>query len=286
MKIYWVIAAAAAFILGFAGRRFYRETTREIKELLTYEPAPREWIVTEEQTKKLPPPVQRWLRQSGMTGRLNIHTAALKQEGLMRLKPEQVKSFPAEAEQFITTDYPSFIWRVKMKMQPGFAVTGRDWYRFGQGEMLIKAASVFPLVTVRHNKKANQSTLQRYLMEMAWYPSAALSPFVSWEAVDDRTAKAVMSYCGCTGEGIFHFSEEGELIRLSAYRFRDKEDEEPTEWQAEALEYMTVDGIRMPARVSVSWVLPEGKFTWYTFSVKDVRLNERRTELIKEMKSR
>jgi hypothetical protein len=283
MKIYWIIAAAAAALFGFAGRRFHRETIREIKELLTYEPAPREWIVTEEKTEGLPGPVQRWLKKSGMTGRPNIHTAALKQEGDMRLKPEQEKSFPAAAEQFITTDYPSFIWSVKMKMQPGFAVAGRDWYRFGQGEMIIKAASVFPIVTVRNNKKANQSTLQRYLLEMAWYPSAALSPFVSWKAVDEHTATAVMSYCGCTGEGTFHFSEAGELVRLSAYRFRDTDDEEPTEWRADALEYMEVDGIRMPSRVAVSWVLPEGEFTWYTFSVTDIRLNDRRPELIKEL---
>ncbi|TVP87253.1 MAG: hypothetical protein EA344_02075 [Alkalicoccus sp.] len=283
MKIYWVIVAAAAALFGFAGRRFHRETIREIKELLTYEPAPREWIVTEEQTEELPEPVQHWLKKSGMTGRPNIHTAALKQEGSMRLKPEQEKSFPAAAEQFITTDYPSFIWSVKMKMQPGFSVAGRDWYRFGQGEMIIKAASVFPIVTVRNNKKANQSTLQRYLLEMAWYPSAALSPFVSWKAVDDYTATAVMSYCGCTGEGTFHFSEAGELVRLSAYRFRDKDDEEPTEWTADALEYMEVDGIRMPYRIAVSWMLPEGKFTWYTFAVTDIRLNDRRQELIKEL---
>ncbi|TVP82582.1 MAG: hypothetical protein EA344_11475 [Alkalicoccus sp.] len=283
MKIYWIIAAAAAFIFGFAGRRFHRETTREIKELLTYQPAPEEWVVTEEKTAHLPEPVQRWLKNSGMTGRPNIHTAAVKQEGFMRLKPDQEKSFPAEAEQFITTDYPSFIWNVKMKMQPGFAVAGRDWYRFGQGEMLIKAASVFPIVTVRNNKKTNQSTLQRFLLEMAWYPSAALSPFVSWETVDEKTAKAVMSYCGSTGEGTFHFSEDGDLVRLSAYRFRDKEDEEPTEWMAEAFEHMEVDGIRMPSRIAVSWMLPEGKFTWYTFTVTKVRLNERRPELIKEL---
>ncbi|WP_147804244.1 DUF6920 family protein [Alkalicoccus halolimnae] len=277
-KLLWS-AAVLASVLAFGSWRFRRRISREAEEILEDKCNPNEWVVTESMVQQLPPPVQKWLHWSGSIGKPNIHTVHLRQSGKIKFKPDQKKGFPAQAEQYSTTDYPAFFWQVKMKMLPLISVTGRDLYRFGQGELLMKADSVLPLADVKYNKKINEAALQRFLLEMAWYPSASLSPYISWEMIDERTAEAEMSYGGTTGKGSFHFEQDGRLTELRAFRYMDKNDTERTEWVGEVLEYTIYSGICLPSKLQISWMLPEGKFTWYEFEVWDVKLNERREAL-------
>ncbi|TVQ85923.1 MAG: hypothetical protein EA393_13025 [Bacteroidetes bacterium] len=41
--------------------------------------------------------------------------------------------------------------------------------------------------------KMDEATLQRYLGEMVWFPSALLNPYVSREVIDPLSAKATMT---------------------------------------------------------------------------------------------
>ena len=43
-------------------------------------------------------------------------------------------------------------------------------------------------------EKMDEATLQRYLGEMVWFPSALLNPYVSWEVIDPLSAKATVTY--------------------------------------------------------------------------------------------
>ena len=66
-------------------------------------------------------------------------------------------------------------------------IAGRDRYADGHGHMLIKLAS---LLTVADGAgpEIDQGTLLRYLGEIVWFPSAALRDYISWEAIDERSA--------------------------------------------------------------------------------------------------
>ncbi|TWT13292.1 DUF6544 family protein [Planomicrobium sp. CPCC 101079] len=216
----------------------------------------------------LPMPVQRWLKKSGAAVSPAIKSVRLKQAGLMRLKPEQQKWMKAEAEQVITIDPPSFIWTVTMKMSPFIRVIGRDSFKEGKAQMLIKLAALVPITQVEDDAKTNESALQRFLMEMAWYPTAALLPYVTWKALDDTTAEAAMSYNGVKGSAVFHVDEQGELVKVVASRFKDNGAEaQRFPCVAEIKRHMKVDGVTVPEEIEITWLLEEGPFTWYKFKV-------------------
>ena len=82
--------------------------------------------------------------------------------------------------------------------------------------MRIKLAGIFPISNSNDNEKTDQSSLQRYLMELAWYPSAVISPLITWEEIDEQTAKATMEYAGLTGSATYFFNEQNELLRVEA----------------------------------------------------------------------
>ncbi len=261
-----------AVIIGFAFWSFNVQVNKEIKNVLAGN-IMREQVVTKDMIKELPIPVQRWLNHSGVIGKEQIQTVYLRQKGLMKLKPDQKKWIDAEAEQYFTIDEPAFIWHVRTSMM-GLPVVGRDLFNDGRGAMQIKLAGLIPVVNVDNNRKINESTIQRYLGETIWFPSAAISPYIQWEPIDDYRAKATMSIGEVTGSAVFDFNDMGELTKFVALRYRDTDDVEPTEWVATIKEYENVGGINIPTKLEASWILDEGAFTWYKFEIYDVKYNQ------------
>jgi hypothetical protein len=59
-------------------------------------------------------------------------------------------------------------------------------------------------------------------------------------------------------------------------------DEKPLEWVAGMLASREFAGLRIPARLKATWVLPSGPFTWYEFEVVEARYDElKRTVLMR-----
>jgi hypothetical protein len=262
-------------ILALAEWKFKMQTNNEISQLFLKGNIDKNTVITEQMLNPFPTPIQQWLKNIGIVGKENIHSVYFKQKGLMNLKPSQTKWFNAEAEQYVTTAKPAFLWKVKMKMAPFITVAGRDLFMDGKGQMLIKIASLFTVVNVSGNKKVDQSTLQRYLLELPLYPTAALCSYITWENIDEFSSKATMSYNGVSGSAIFSFNRNGDLEKISAFRFKESdENAELIECIGEIKKNMIVNGIKIPTKIDISWMLEEGKFTWYTLEIFNVKFNE------------
>ena len=132
----------------------------------------------------------------------------------MKMKPEQEDWYEAEATQYFTIENPfSFVWQVKLQTISIIQIVGRDKLVNGKGEMLIKLLGLIPVVDTKDNYKLNTGTIQRYLGEIVWSPSAALTENISWEGVNDSTAKATLKLNGTSGTGTFYFDEKGMFKR-------------------------------------------------------------------------
>jgi hypothetical protein len=222
----------------------------------------------------LPAPVQRWLQYSGIIGKAAAVTVRLRQKGSMRLKPDQKEWIPCTAEQYFTTAEPSFIWQLSMRLMPGMPVSGRDKFEGGRGSMDIRLWSLLPLARAS-GQKVDEGALQRYLAELCWFPSAAISPHITWEAINDTTAKATMTYGGTTGSVCYHFNEKGEVTACRASRYKDAGPEAVREqWGGTVIAYGALAGIRIPVAMEVTWFLKSGPFTWYRVEITDLAFNQ------------
>jgi hypothetical protein len=263
-----------AIILGFGVWNFNLQVEGEINTVFAQNHYQEKTVVKEEMLSSLPPIVEKWLQNSGVVGNEKTHSVYLKQKGLIKLKPDQKKWTEAEAEQYITTDKPAFLWKVKMSMMPFLNVFGRDYFVDGKGQLKMKIASLIPVANVDSNQKVNQSSLQRYLAELVWYPSAAISPYIKWGSIDQYTARANMTYKGVSGSVTFHFDEKGDLEKIWALRYKESdENAELKEWIGEVREFKTVNGIKIPTDMDISWVLDGEKFTWYQLKIPDIQYN-------------
>ncbi|MGB5171184.1 DUF6920 family protein [Eudoraea sp.] len=229
-------------------------------------------VVSKESLSDLPPTVQRWLDYSGIVGKAAVKKVYLEQEALMRLQPDQEKWFKAKAQQTFTTEPPSFNWKVSLKINPLIFVTGKDSYEEGKGAMKMKLFSLFPLVNESNNPKIDQATLQRFLAEIVWFPSAALNPYIKWQAVDDLSAKAVMTYKGTVGSGIFYFDKNGGFQKFTAMRYKNlKENSTPLEWTVKAIKTVLKNNLLIPVELEVAWKLEEQEWTWLKLKIVSIQ---------------
>lgn len=134
----------------------------------------------------LPYPVENWIRNSGISKAGALSTVKLDQDIRMKMEPGQEDWQEASADQLFTLYPPAFNWSVKLGEGGLMPIVGRDRYGANGAEMQIKLFGLFPVVDVRQNDKLDQGTLQRYLAEIVWFPSAALTSYIEWEPLENR----------------------------------------------------------------------------------------------------
>ena len=262
-------------IFSFSSCSMNKMIVCETKEILDAAKTSELVITTEEAIQELPTPVQHWMRSTGIIGKPAINNARVSQKALMKMKPEQKDWSIAEAEQYTTVNPPAFIWTVNMKMAPLIKIKGRDKFTAGKGEMLIKINSLVNVVNEK-GSRMDEGTLQRFLGELVWFPSLALSPYISWEAIDDTTAKATMTYKETTGSGTFYFNENGDFVKFVAMRYMgNKDDAKRYPWVLTVDDYAVFEGIKVPSKMKATWKLDEGNWTWLDLEIISIEYNNK-----------
>jgi len=258
-----------ALLPAFGAWRFQGMVKKEKQTLLAGENPPLK-TVTQNDLATLPPVVQRWIERSGAVGKPIPKFVHLKQTGEMKTKPDG-KWIPFSAEQDFNLINPGFLWTTEIEAAPGMALGGRDLYLNGRGHMLIKAFYLLPVADVA-GPETDQGTMLRYMAEASWFPGAALSACIRWDSIDDRSARATMTYSGVTASGIFHFNADGDFSAFDAKRYYTRKEGATLEdWHIEAKDWKTFgNGVRIAHQNEVTWKLADGDFTWLKLEITEL----------------
>lgn len=261
-------------IASFGYFNFQKLVQQETIHLLSQNKMIENEIMDENDIKELPEPVKNWLRNSGAVGKPFINSGKVAQIAEMKMKPEQAKWMTASAIQYTTINNPAFIWSVDVKMNSLLNFQGRDKFENGKGEMVIRMNSLINVVNEK-GEKIDEGTIQRYLGEMVWFPSLAISPYITWEQINDTTAKATMTYKENKGSGTFYFNASSDITKYSALRFNGNDvNAKRHPWIMNISEYKIFEGIKVPAKMTATWKLDEGDWTWLKLEVTDIKYNK------------
>ncbi len=224
--------------------------------------------------EKFPPIVQKWLLNSGIMKGAPIKKVFLKQKGSLKTSPSG-KWMPFTAEQWFNISPPSFIWKSDVSMWGPLYFFGRDKLCKGKGSMLIKLNGILPVVNITNDLKTDEATMQRYMAEICWFPSAAMESYLHWESLDELTAKASMTINDKTVIGQFTFSPEGDLVSFETKRYMGQGKNASLEiWQINNSSFKVFNGIRIPNRSEVFWKLAEGDFQWLQLEISEIYYND------------
>lgn len=219
-------------------------------------------------------PVQRYFKYALKDGQEHIKFVRLKQVGKFRMKENQ-SWMPIKAEQYFTTEDPSFIWRVKFTMAPFIWIEGRDMYYQGKGSMLIKVLSTVTVADAA-GSEMDISSLIRFLSEAPKFPTALLpSDYIEWKEIDSNSAQVVIKHNGYTALEIFTFNEKGEIIKfVTNDRYMEVDGKYFKEqWGGYYRNYQEINGIKIPTEAEVEWNLYDRDLQYVKLKITDIQYN-------------
>ena len=230
-------------------------------------------IITDAQVLKLPEPMQRYIRFAGVVGKEPVRSVRLKQRGFMRQRPQQ-KWMPLQAEQVFSVTPPAFIWRARVRLAPLAWIAATDQLLGGHGTMNIKLLSAIPLGNAR-GPQMDQSSLLRYLGEIIWFPTAWLSEYIEWQAIDASSVKATIYNAGVSASAVLTVNEQGQPATIRADRYMEDHGHYLlTPWSVQCSEVREADGLSIPTHFDVTWHFPAGDFTWLRADISEIEYNQ------------
>jgi len=266
-----LLTVTAVIVVAIAARNFNKTFKQKVAKLFSSQSKVERKVVTEDDIRDLPEPVQRYLRYTGIIGRQRAAFVRLKQAGAMRPKPDG-KWFPLKAEEYFTVDNPGFVWKGRMAIAPLISAEAQDMYLNGQGNMHVKLMSAINIVNAK-GKDMDEASLMRYFNEMQWFPSSLVSGNVKWEAIDANSARSTLTDRGVTVSALFCFDKEGKITNFIAERGRSTDGGKVvrTTWSTPISEYGTYgNGLRLPSKGEAIWHLESGEYSYIKLEITEV----------------
>jgi hypothetical protein len=186
----------------------------------------------------------------------------LRQTGEIRLNLHQPwRSF--KAEQQIDARSLEFHWVAKLRIAPLVHTTVTEAFQDGHGWMEARVLGV-PLQRST-GAEIDDTELIRLLSELVWCPMALVHPDLVFEAVDNRTLRVGLKDHRALTDVTIGIDDSGRVLEVKAEgrpRLIGK-DTIATDWRGRFGDYREINGVRMPTRGELAWMLPDGVFTYF-----------------------
>ena len=222
----------------------------------------------------LPAPVRRFFEAALRPGQPMIAAAHIPHEGTFNLGESRPSWKPFTSTEVVSIRRPGFDWDGKIAMAPGVSARVHDAYVAGEGILEARLLGLVKLVELRGTADLARGELMRYLAEAMWYPTALLpSQGVSWEPIDDSSARATLADGSTVVSLDFHFSADGliESTRAAARPRTVGGTVVATPWGGRGWRYERREGMRIPMAGEVAWLLPEGAYPYWRGRITGLR---------------
>lgn len=269
------LAIGAVGTTACASARWQRATARAVDRMRTPAsshavPPPARFSV--EELAGVPAPVERYFRFALIDGQPGISRAWLRSTGdFLGNPPDGWSTFTAQ--QHVSIRPYGFVWDASIRMMPVVPVRVRDGYVEGGGMMHAKVGGLVTVIDLRDTPEMAAGSLLRYLAEATWYPTALLpSADIRWDPLDDRSARVTLRDGETTVALDVFFGDQGEIIRVWAMRHREVDGTMVlTPWEGTFSDYRRLDGMMVPARGEVAWLLPDGPQPYWRGRIIEAR---------------
>ena len=168
---------------------------------------------------------------------------------------------------------PAFTWHAKIAYTPGTWIEAFDYYVHHEAGMNFNLFSFLPLNNA-HTGGIRGSSLFRYLACMPLFPMIhRSSDFISWETVDDSTAKASIRDADLSVEAIARFDARGWIRSITTCQNVHPETGRPLPglFSSRFSGYAEVGGYRIPIQIASELILPDGEYVCAEYSITAVK---------------
>jgi hypothetical protein len=233
--------------------------------------------ITDADLARLPDPVRRYLRVTGVVGRPRVHNFRVRMHGRIRSGPD-ARWLPLTAEQYNFVDPVArlFYLNGSMFMIP---VLGYHRYVGPSATMRVEAAGLVRLVDVSGPEMNQGETVTVFNDMCVMAPATLVDRAIAWEPVDERTARATFTNAGQTIHAELSFNEAGELSNFwSNDRYQTSPDGATVKrvrWSTPLRAYRSFDGVRLASGGEGRWHEVDGEYVYIELTLDEVHYNVR-----------
>ncbi|MCL4253402.1 MAG: hypothetical protein KJ043_06450 [Anaerolineae bacterium] len=232
-------------------------------------------IFTQADIAHLPMPLQRYFEMCGYIGTPKmVNAEVLWADSAIKMGVDK-PWMPLKTYQFNSVPRPFRIAYMQAKIMGIIPFEGRDIYTSKQGNMrgqLMKFITLFD----NHDKELAQSGLATTFAEAVLIPSYILQPYISWQAVDDKTVNGCIEYNGLQVAATFYFDDTGKFTRFyteDRYMALPKREYVKIPFSAYIGDYIQNGDVQIPSKMSAVWHLESGDFEYFRGTISGVRHN-------------
>lgn len=268
-----LIIAVAAFIAYQAQgvRRIYKaEAARRLARTEKSDPG----ILTENDIKYLPRPVQKYLIYTGVLGKEKVLNYRMVCEGAM--KPDPQKDWAQiRTEQYSFTDNTGRLYFIQGNFS-GLPAVGMDSYLDRKGSMLIKLGGLIKVVDAA-GPEMDQGALVTLFNDMCLLaPATLIDGRIRWEELDGGTVKASFEDKGINISAVLYFNAEGQMTNFvtdDRYYSTTGKDYQKVRWSTPVKDYKDFNGIKLASSGEAIWHFPQGDYCYAKVNIKEVQYN-------------
>lgn len=221
-------------------------------------------VFSEADIHNLPLAVQKYFRQCKFIGTKKMSYMKAEYHDVAFKQGKNGSSLKIDYVQYNFVDHPNRIALITSSMF-GVPFDGYDSFMNGHGGM---KGVVGKLVTIfnQTGSEMDKACLATYLSECLLVPNAALQDDIQWESIDDTHAKATMTYQSVSVQGIFTFSQEGEMLSFTTNDrplYNTDGSIEHVSWSAVCNNYQEQNGYLLPTKLEAVWHYNNGDFVYF-----------------------
>lgn len=257
-------------VLSAGSVAFENSFRNDVREHLYRTSSLSEELLTAEDLRPLPAPVQRYLRYVGVVNKPKVKNMRVVFEGQMRSKGKDF--FPFTSVQYNCFDEPTRLFFMKGKMF-GVTVPGYHKYSEATATMDIRLFGLIPIVKQAGQilDKTETVTLFNDMCLMA--PATLIDKRIQWEEIDGARIKAKFTNLGITITAILFFNEPGQLVNFVSEDRTKINDMKRYPFYTPVSGYKNINGVNLMSSGEAVYEYPEGRFTYGKFALKSIEYN-------------
>ncbi len=263
-----VIVAVVLAVLVWRFRQEYRSLAQMAMSGAASVP---EHIITGTDLLPLPPPVQRYLRAAGVLGRPKPRSMRIRFRG-------EIRGFDGPWMPFTTVqvnrfDVPERHFWMDATMK-GLPTKGLHSYKDGTARMTIKPLGAFAVQDLSGPALDKAETVTWFNDLCLLAPAALIDPRITWEVLDDRSARAIFTHRDIVISADLFFDAQDRLVDFISddrVALMPSGTFEQLRFSTPCNTHVVMDGVRVVGHGDAVYLRPDGPFTYGRFNLLELK---------------
>lgn len=273
LRLMLILVLLVMMILGLLAWGFWhfeQGYRHDVQVALLQNKAKASDLLLEKDLEHLPAPVQRYLRYVGAVNRPKVKNVRIVFKGQMREKGKDW--FPFRSEQYNGFEQYTRLFFMKGKMF-GLTVPGYHAYQNKSAAMRIQLFGLFPIVSIQGQELFKAETVTIFNDMCLLAPATLIDSRISWEAIDDSTARAMFTNEGVSIQATLSFNATGQLVNFVSDDRYAVSDMKRYRFSTPVADYKNFHGFNVMSFGEAVWHYPDGKFVYGKFELQEIVYN-------------